>query len=296
MTSRTKVLVAIAGVIIVGLGALVGFAIAGDDDDTLDVTSPSTSSTSTTETSVSSTTTTTSPDETSTTTSTEPTTSSTSPDPTIAPPPPTVPPSTAPHNTTAPSTTQPPPPYRSSISTVTAEQLGSSYTPGMGCAEPDALRMITLTHWGNDGAILEGRIVVAAGRAEGVDGVFRQLYANRFPVQRMVPIDAYGGDDQASMRANNTSGYNCRTVSGSSKLSNHAFGEAIDVNPLVNPYVKGGTVDPPEGRPWADRSRRDPGMIHADDPTVRAFAAAGWKWGGYWSSGKDYQHFSTSGT
>lgn len=293
MSYRTKILVAIAGVIIVGLGALVGFAIAGDDD-TLDVTSPSTSSTSTTDTSISSTTTS-DPDEASSTTSTEATTSSSAPDPTTAPPP-TVAPTTAPPNTTAPSTTQPPPPYRSSISTVTAEQLGSSYTPGMGCAEPDALRMITLTHWGNDGAILKGRIVVAAGRAEGVDGVFRQLYANRFPIHRLETIDAYGGDDQASMRANNTSGYNCRTVAGSDRLSNHAFGEAIDVNPLFNPYVKGNTVDPPEGRPWADRSRRDPGMIHADDPTVRAFAAAGWKWGGYWSSGQDYQHFSTSGT
>ena len=111
----------------------------------------------------------------------------------------------------------------------------------------------------------------------------------------MVPIDAYGGDDQASMRANNTSGFNCRYVSGTSRLSQHALGLAVDVNPLVNPYVTGAAVDPPEGAPYADRSRDDPGMIHAGDAVVQAFAAQGWKWGGYWSSGKDYQHFSSSG-
>lgn len=234
-----------------------------------------------------------------TTTSAPATSSTTGQPPTTRPPATTTPPVTASVAPTSPpptTTTAPAPPYRSSISTVTAQQLGSSYTPGRGCAEPDALRMVTLTHWGMDGAVREGRIVVAAGRAQGVAGVFAQLYTDRFPIERMVPIDAYGGDDQASMRANNTSGYNCRTVAGSSRLSNHAFGEAIDVNPLLNPYVKGSSVDPPEGRPWADRSRRDPGMIHPDDATVRAFAAAGWKWGGYWSSGQDYQHFSTSGT
>lgn len=286
---RPKFLATVAAIIVLGSGALVGLAIA-DDDEPLGVASPTaedapatTSTTSATD----------RPSGTSTTAEPTSTTTSTIVSSTV---PATSPPGTATPTTAVPTTTAPPPPYRSSIGTVTAEQLGSSYTAGRGCAEPEALRMITVTHWGFDGAVHEGRIVVAAGRATGVDGVFRQLYANRFPIERIVPIDAYGGDDQASMRANNTSGYNCRTVAGSDRLSNHAFGEAIDVNPLVNPYVRGSSVDPPEGRPWADRSRRDPGMIHADDPTVRAFAAAGWKWGGYWTSGKDYQHFSTSGT
>src|SRR3546814_3477803 len=80
-----------------------------------------------------------------------------------------------------------------------------------------------------------------------------------------------------------------------SKWSEHSYGRAIDINPLHNPYVRNGSVDPPEGATWADRSRRDPGMIHPDDAVVRAFAAQGWAWGGYWSSGKDYQHFSASG-
>jgi hypothetical protein len=97
------------------------------------------------------------------------------------------------------------------------------------------------------------------------------------------------------MRANNTSGFNCRYVAGTTRLSQHGLGLAIDVNPLHNPYVKNGTVDPPEGATWADRSRNDPGMIKPG-PVVDAFARRGWKWGGYWSGGKDYQHFSPSGT
>lgn len=98
------------------------------------------------------------------------------------------------------------------------------------------------------------------------------------------------------MRANNTSGFNCRYVTGTTRWSEHAFGRAIDVNPLVNPYVRSsGAVDPPEGAPYADRRRTDTGMIHGGDAVVQAFAAQGWRWGGYWSHGKDYQHFSTTG-
>jgi hypothetical protein len=125
--------------------------------------------------------------------------------------------------------------------------------------------------------------------------VLRDLYEARFPIARMEPIDVYGGDDNRSIKANNTSAFNCRAVTGGTGWSEHAYGRAIDVNPFVNPYVKGSTVLPPEAAAYTDRSRNDPGMIHGDDAVVRAFAARGWKWGGYWSSLKDYQHFSTSG-
>jgi hypothetical protein len=179
---------------------------------------------------------------------------------------------------------------------VTADELGASWDPAVaGCTPPEALRAVSVSHWGYDGQVHQGRIIVEAAQAERVVAAFGDVYAARFPIERMVPIAEYGGDDQASMRANNTSGYNCRTVAGSSKLSQHALGRAIDINPLVNPYVKGGTVDPPEGAPWADRSRNDPGMIKAGDAVVRAFARQGWGWGGAWSSGQDYQHFYASG-
>lgn len=235
---------------------------------------------------------------TSTTTTAAPTTTTDAPTTTAAPttettaaPTTQAPTTTRRPTTTAPTTTtQPPPPYRSSIETVTAEQLGSSYTPGLGCAEPSGLRAVNVTHWGYDGAVHDGRLIVATNEAQGIAAVFGDLYAARFPIQRIVPVDQYGADDQASMRANNTSGYNCRTVAGSTSLSNHAFGRAVDINPLHNPYVKGGTVDPPEGEPWADRSDQRPGMIYGGDVVVNAFSDRGWAWGGYWSS-PDYQHF-----
>jgi len=177
---------------------------------------------------------------------------------------------------------------------VTAKDLYASWRPG--CPVPvEQLRAIDVRHFGNDGAVHTGRLIVAADLAAGMVDVLHDLYDARFPIARMEPIDVYGGDDMRSIKANNTSAFNCRAVTGGSGWSEHAYGRAIDVNPFVNPYVKGSTVLPPEAAPYADRSRHDPGMIHADDAVVRAFAARGWSWGGYWSSLKDYQHFSTSG-
>ena len=222
-----------------------------------------------------------------------------------APPPTTAAPSTtvAPTSTAAAprppatTTTRPPaPPFQASIEPVTQEELGASWKPGLGCPAPEELRAVNVSHWGYDGQVQVGRLIVHAGHAEAMVAVFGDVYAARFPIERMVPIAAYGGDDQASMRDNNTSGFNCRYVSGTTRLSQHGLGAAVDINPLHNPYVKGSTVDPPEGAPWANRSRTDPGMIKAGDAVVQAFARRGWGWGGYWSSGKDYQHFSASGT
>ena len=200
----------------------------------------------------------------------------------------------APPSTPPPATTAPAPPFVASVETVTAEQLGSSWRPGCPLGV-EQLRAVNVSHWGYDGAVHAGRLVVDGAHAERMVAAFRDLYEARFPVQQIVPVDRYGGDDQASMRANNTSAFNCRYVAGTTSWSEHAYGRAIDVNPLVNPYVKGGTVDPPEGAPYADRSRTDQGMIHAGDSAVRAFADQGWAWGGYWSNGQDYQHFSASG-
>ena len=183
----------------------------------------------------------------------------------------------------------------SRVEPVTAEQLGSSWKPGLGCPEPGQLRAVVVSHWGYDGAVHEGRLIVAAAHADNMVAVFADLFAARFPIERMVPVDVYGGDDQASMRANNTSAFNCRFVAGTTRLSEHALGQAVDVNPLVNPYVKGGSVDPPEGAAWADRSRQEHGMIRPGDAAVTAFAARGWTWGGTWTTGKDYQHFSAGG-
>ena len=108
-------------------------------------------------------------------------------------------------------------------------------------------------------------------------------------------VEAFGGSDDASMAANNTSAFNCRKATGGTSWSEHSYGRAIDVNPVQNPYVKGSLVLPQSGSAYVDRSRTIPGMIRAGDAVVRAFAAQGWAWGGTWTSLKDYQHFSTTG-
>ena len=130
--------------------------------------------------------------------------------------------------------------------------------------------------------------------AADVVGVFRRLYAARFPIRRMRPVSAYRGSDDASMAADNTSSFNCRRAVGasSSAWSMHAYGLAIDVNPVENPYVLGGRARPPAGRSYLDRAHARPGMATPGGVLVRAFERAGWSWGGRWAGTPDYQHFS----
>ncbi len=199
-------------------------------------------------------------------------------------------------STTSSVTTTPPnsEPFRSSIGTVTADDLHASWRPGCPL-EVDLLRAVDVTHWGSDGKAHTGRLIVASNVAEDMVEIMEALFDAGFPIDRMEPVDAYGGDDDSSMAANNTSAFNCRATTGGSSWSEHSYGRAIDVNPLVNPYVQGGTVLPPEGARYVDRRLDEPGMIHRGDVVVDTFAAHGWVWGGTWSSPKDYQHFSTSG-
>jgi hypothetical protein len=111
----------------------------------------------------------------------------------------------------------------------------------------------------------------------------------------MVPVSKYRGSDDASMAADNTSGFNCRFVAGTRRWSMHAYGLAVDVNPVENPYVARSRISPPAGGRYVDRARRRPGMAVPRGVLVEAFAVAGWKWGGHWTGTPDYQHFSTTG-
>jgi hypothetical protein len=125
--------------------------------------------------------------------------------------------------------------------------------------------------------------------------VMRRIFEAQFPIEKMELVDVYGADDDRSMAANNTSAFNCRMRS-SGGWSEHAFGRAVDINPIQNPFVtRGGAVDPQSGRAHADRTRNAQGMIQPDDSVVRAFDSIGWRWGGYWRTSKDYQHFSWNG-
>jgi hypothetical protein len=159
----------------------------------------------------------------------------------------------------------------------------------------EQLRAVTVSYWDFEGVRQNGTLVVRDRTAAQVIRVFSRLYDLRFQIERIQPVDAYGGNDDASMADNNTSAFNCRRVAGSRRWSEHAFGEAIDVNPIQNPYVKGKRVSPPAGRSWLDRRSPTPAMVQRGDATVRAFAVNGFRWGGSWRYSKDYQHFSTSG-
>ena len=181
--------------------------------------------------------------------------------------------------------------FSASIEPVRWADLRFSYREGCPVG-PAQLRTVSVSHWGFDGKPRVGRVVVAKRLAPGLVTVFRALWDARFPIRRLHPVSAYGGDDDRSMAADNTSAFNCRFVGGTSRWSLHAYGEAIDVNPVENPYVRGSTVSPPSGRAYADRTMVRKGMAVRGGILVRAFAAAGWKWG---ASFGDYQHFSTTG-
>jgi hypothetical protein len=190
-------------------------------------------------------------------------------------------------------------PFRGSVSEIPASlretMTGVSWRPG--CPVPlSDLRLVRASHWGFDGRVHAGRIVVHREVARDVLGVLRRLYAARFPIRRMIPVDAYGASDFRSIEADNTSAFNCRPVEGTNRWSEHAYGRAIDLNPIENPYVYAdGTTSHRASRPYLRRSPYRAGMAVEGGAVVRAFDAVGWGWGGRWPGVKDYQHFSASG-
>ena len=188
------------------------------------------------------------------------------------------------------------PPFTHGVSRITAAQL--PYSWHRGCpVSPPRLRRVRLTYWGFDRRAHTGALVANENAVSDLVRVFSRLYADRFPIRRMRPIDAYGGKDERSLEADNTAAFNCRYVIGPGprRWSVHAYGEAVDVNPVENPYLEAGHVHPRAGRRFLDRGRARPGMALPRGSLVRAFAAVGWQWGGRWSMSPDYQHFSSTG-
>ncbi len=191
------------------------------------------------------------------------------------------------------------PPFKGTIHSVNAARTASMIENGVwkpGCpVSIGHLRLLRLTYWGFDKKAHTGYLMVRDIWARKLVGVFKKIYDARFPIRRMKLIDAYGASDAKSMAADNTSAFNGRYVSGTTRWSMHAYGLAIDLNPVENPYVASDHVSPAAGAKYADRSRKAKGMVHAGDVVVRAFQAIGWGWGGTWSGTKDYQHFSSTG-
>jgi hypothetical protein len=190
------------------------------------------------------------------------------------------------------------PAFDSRIRAVSAGER-QAMTPSVwrpGCPVPiSRLRHVSVRFVGFDGRAHRGAVVVHDAVAGRVVDAFRRLYAARFPIRRMRPIQRYGGDDFRSIEADNTSAFNCRPATGSSNWSEHAYGRAIDLNPIENPYVSGGRTSHPASVPYLDRSDVRPGMAVEGGAAVRAFDAVGFGWGGRWSGTRDYQHFSASG-
>jgi len=188
------------------------------------------------------------------------------------------------------------PPFTHSVAPVTREQLPHSWHSGCPVG-PSSLRRLRVGYWGFDGKSHVGTLIVNRSTVGDLTVVFQRLYRARFPIRRVRPIDAYGGNDERSLAADNTAAFNCRYAvgPGPKRWSAHAYGVAIDVNPVENPYLEGGRVHPRAGRAYLDRTNVRPGMAVRGGLLVSAFASVGWPWGGRWTGTPDYQHFSATG-
>ena len=188
------------------------------------------------------------------------------------------------------------PPFTHTVAPVTREQLPYSWHQGCPVG-PSSLRRLRVGYWGFDGKSRVGMLIVNRSAVGPLTVVFRRLYRARFPIRRMRPIDAYGGNDERSLAADNTAAFNCRYAvgPGPKRWSVHAYGLAVDVNPVENPYRESGRVHPRAGMAYLDRRNVRPGMAVRGGLLVSAFASVGWQWGGRWTGTPDYQHFSATG-
>jgi hypothetical protein len=186
----------------------------------------------------------------------------------------------------------PPAPPAATVHPVTATELGASWRPGCPL-EPGRLRRVEINHVGFDGQTHRSALIVHEDLVTEVIAIFEQLRQLRYPIEKIRAVNHYpGADDESSMEDNNTSAFNCRGIPGTRRWSQHAYGRAIDLNPLLNPYInRAGAFQPKNAAPYLDRNRSDPGLLHDGDPAVHVFTDRGWRWGGSWRTSVDYQHF-----
>ncbi|MFJ4479489.1 M15 family metallopeptidase [Streptomyces xanthochromogenes] len=182
-----------------------------------------------------------------------------------------------------------------SVTAVPATKLGRSWHTGCP-VPPSGLRLIRMNHWGFDGKVHPGELVVGQQAVAPLLQVFGRAFQAHFPIRQMRVMAEFDGEDVAAMAADNTSAFNCRSVTGDpGEVSQHSYGDAVDINTLENPYVDvNEVVYPSAGAVFLDRNRHDQGMIHQGDAISTAMREVGWQWGGRWSP-PDYQHFSANG-
>lgn len=185
--------------------------------------------------------------------------------------------------------------YTATINDVPADVLARSTWQAACPVKASDLRYLTMSFWGFDGRAHTGEMLVNASVAQNVTAVFGKLFATRFPIEEMRVTAAAELDAAPTGDGNNTSAFVCRPARGQTSWSAHAYGLAIDLNPFCNPYTKGDLVLPELASAYLDRSWKRPGMVLANDATVRDFAAIGWSWGGSWRSPTDRMHFTATG-
>jgi D-alanyl-D-alanine carboxypeptidase len=182
------------------------------------------------------------------------------------------------------------------------EMRGTTWKPGCPVGLSD-LRLLRVNYWGFDGSLRRGPMVVHEDVAGDLLWVFGRLFRARFPVKHIALTKEFVPEEfepRIASPRSVTASFNCRPVitplGPGAEFSQHAYGLAVDVNPVQNPFVTAdGFVRNRNARRYVDRSRRLKGMIHDGDVVVRSFAAIGWEWGGHWTGGKDYMHFSLLG-
>lgn len=175
-----------------------------------------------------------------------------------------------------------------------ARMQGKSYKED--CTVPrEDLRYVHVRHMGFDGEVKDGELVVNKAIADDVLAIFEELYKADYPIEKVRLVDEYDADDEASMSDNNSSAFNFRFISHTTRISKHGLGMAVDINTRYNPYVK--TVDgklsiePANGADYVDRSKDFPHKIDHEDLCYKLFKEHGFTWGGDWTHSKDYQHF-----
>jgi hypothetical protein len=193
----------------------------------------------------------------------------------------------------------PAPVFHSSIATIDASLELQLLYAGMWSEKVpvslEDLRVLQVSYWGFDAKPHSGRLIVNRAWASRLGTVFKKLFDARFPIRRMDPVDYMGVFGWGPAAMDDTMSFNGRKMRGGGAWSMHAYGLAVDIDPLENPYVKGDVIIPESPGACTDRSLEEKGMIHPRDVVIRAFASIGWKWGGDWKSVKDYMHFSSTG-
>jgi D-alanyl-D-alanine carboxypeptidase len=193
-----------------------------------------------------------------------------------------------------------PPPVSPIPDQIWSFMQGTSWHANLPCPKRDELRLVDVPYLDFTGAKKSGYLIIDKALAEEVHSIFTEIYlAGNYRIETMKLIDAYGGDDFKSIEANNTSAFNCRFTTGAKTMSAHAKGRAIDINPLINPYVDKSGTSHAKSKGFVSKLQRAKssahGMIQPEGIVVKTFKKYGWKWGGDWKNIKDYQHFSKDG-